>query len=302
VRAGLIPRLKKDEKNWLPLRPFRPQFGRDPFDALALAIAATYKDFDLPYDAENLYGVLCKAAESTPVDSRKLSKIARELASAADRPEATVLVTVDQAEELLNPELSTGKTFLQFLGASLSDGDRNLMAVATLRSDSLGLFQDHITLLDPAYPAYRRGLNYMPLTTKQIPIERYAALIEGPERLTGIDLEDRLVLRLIQDAGEPDSLPLLAFMLRQLYDLHFQGPQVNRPAILTLQEYEVLGGLADVVKNAADRILRESGLSEEDINVLRKALEKVIALRKALHSRFSQHERDGQLFAAWRIS
>jgi hypothetical protein len=258
VRAGLIPRLKKDEKNWLPLRPFRPQDETKPVDALALAIAYTYKDLRLPCDANSLHSRLRSAAKLTLVDGGELLRIARELTSAADRREATVLVTVDQAEELLNPGLSeTGKTFLQFLGASLSDGDRHLMAVATLRSDSLGLFQDQVALLGPAY---RRGLNHVPLTVEPIPIERYADLIEGPARLTGLDLEDRLVRRLVQDAGQPDSLPLLAFTLRRLYDLHFEGPQVNRPAILTLQEYEELGGLAGVVKNAADCILKESGL------------------------------------------
>src|ERR1700730_12528809 len=44
VRAGLIPRLKKDAKHWLPLQPFRPQDETKPVDALALAIAYTYKE------------------------------------------------------------------------------------------------------------------------------------------------------------------------------------------------------------------------------------------------------------------
>ena len=62
--------------------------------------------------------------------------IARELASAAGRREATVLITVDQAEELFGSvSLKNGKTFLQFFGDSLSSGDRHLMAIATLRSD-----------------------------------------------------------------------------------------------------------------------------------------------------------------------
>src|ERR1700730_3150895 len=149
VRAGLIPRLKKDEKNWLPLRPFRPQDELSPLDALAFAIADTYKDLRLPCDSDLLRSRLHSATESTPVDSGELLKIARELASAANRREATVLVTVDQAEDLLNsgsPE--TGKTFLQFLGASLSSGDRHLMAVATLRSDSFGVYQNQVAALD----------------------------------------------------------------------------------------------------------------------------------------------------------
>jgi hypothetical protein len=269
VRAGLIPRLKKDEKNWLPLRPFRPRDELSPLDALAFAIADTYKDFRLPCDSDLLRRRLHSAAESTPPDSGELLKIARELASAADRREATVLVTVDQAEDLLNSGLpETGKTFLQFLGASLSAGDRHLMAVATLRSDSFGVFQNQVASLDSAY---RLGLEHRPLMVEPIPIERYADLIEGPARLTGLDLEDRLILKLLQDAGQPDSLPLLAFTLRRLYDLHFEGPEANRYAKLSLREYEELGGLAGAVQNVAERIFSERQRTTDEINELRGA-------------------------------
>jgi len=102
IRAGLIPRLKKDEKNWLPIRPFRPQDEPDPLDALAFAIAGTYKDLHLACDSDLLRGRLRSAAASTPIDGGELLRIVRELASAANRREATVLLTVDQAEELLN--------------------------------------------------------------------------------------------------------------------------------------------------------------------------------------------------------
>ena len=41
VRAGLIPSLKKDKENWLPIRPFRPQDESNPIDSLAFAFADT---------------------------------------------------------------------------------------------------------------------------------------------------------------------------------------------------------------------------------------------------------------------
>jgi len=130
----------------------RPQDELNPLDALAFAIADTYKELRLPCDSDLLRSRLHSAAESIPVNREELLKIARELASAADRRDAMVLVTVDQAEELLNSgSLGTGKTFLQFLGASLSAGDRHLMAVATLRSDSFGVFQNRKD------PGLRRG-------------------------------------------------------------------------------------------------------------------------------------------------
>ena len=270
VRAGLIPSLRRDIENWLPIRPFRPQDEPDPIDALAFAIADTYKELRLPCDSDLLQRRLRSAAESTPVDSGELLKIARELTSAADRREATVLVTVDQAEELLNSgSPGTGKTFLQFLGASLSADDRHLMAVATLRSDSLGGFQNQVASLDSVY---RLGLEHRPLTVEPIPIERYAALIEGPARVAGLELENSLVLKLLREAGQSDSLPLLAFTLRRLYDLHFEGPQANRHAKITLREYEELGGLAEAVQNAAERIFKEPLGATDEINAFREAL------------------------------
>ena len=269
VRAGLIPWLKKDVKNWLPLRPFRPQEQLSPLDALAFAIADTYKDLRLPCDSDLLRSRLHSAAESIPVDSGELLKIARALASAADRREATVLVTVDQAEELLiagTPE--TAKNFLQFLGASLSASDPHLMVVASLRSDSLGVFHNRVASLDSGC---RLGLEYRPLTVEPIPIERYADLIEGPARVAELELEDRLIIKLLRDAGTPHSLPLLAFTLRRLYDLRFEGPQANPYAKLTLGEYEEFGGLAGAVQNTADRIFGERQRTTEEINAIREA-------------------------------
>ena len=51
----------------------------------------------------------------------------------------------------------------------------------------------------------------------------------------GIVLEHNLVRRLRQDAGKPDSLPLLEFAIWRLYDLHFEGPHADRGARLALQ-------------------------------------------------------------------
>ena len=69
------------------------------------------------------------------------------------------------------------------------------MAVATLRSDFLGVFQNRVASLESRY---RLGLEHRPLTVEPIPLERYAELIEGPARLTGLELEESLVLKLRQ--------------------------------------------------------------------------------------------------------
>ena len=269
VRAGLIPSLKKDKENWLPIRPFRPQDEPDPIDALAFAIADTYKELHLSCDSDLLRDRLNYARSSCGVGSRELSVIAREFSFAAGRRDATVIITVDQTEELFGPAApEPGKSFLGFLGASLSASDRHLMALATLRSDFLGAFQNQVALQEEEI---RLGLNHVPWTVDPIPIERYADLIEGPARRAGLVLEDNLILKLIKDAGQPDSLPLLAFILRRLYDRHFGSPQADRQTTFGLRDYDQLGGLAGAVQNAADRILKDPNITEDTISQLRRA-------------------------------
>jgi energy-coupling factor transporter ATP-binding protein EcfA2 len=269
ARAGLIPSLKKDKENWLSIRPFRPQDEPNPIDSLAFAIANTYKELGIPCDTDLLRSRLRSAAESTPVDSGELLKIARELSFAVGRRDATVIITVDQTEELFGSAAAEpGKSFLRLLGASLSAGDRHLMALATLRSDFLGTFQNQVA---SQKEEIRLGLNHVPWTVDPIPIERYADLIEGPARRAGLFLEENLVLRLVHDAGQPDSLPLLAFILRRLYDLHFGSPQADRQTTLRLRDYDQLGGLPGAVQNAADRILKDPNLTEDIISQLRRA-------------------------------
>ena len=144
------------------------------------------------------------------------------------------------------------------------------MALATLRSDFLGTFQNQVALQEEEI---RFALNHVPWTVNPIPIERYADLIEGPARRAGLVLEDNLVLKLVQDAGQPDSLPLLAFILRRLYDLHFGSPQADRQTTLRLRDYDQLGGLPGAVQNAADRILKDPNLMEYIISQLRSFIE-----------------------------
>src|SRR5215469_11446656 len=61
---------------------------------------------------------------------------------------------------------------------------RSPVVLATLRSDSLGLFQNQVASLDSSY---RLRLEYRPLTVGPIPIERYAEIIEGLAGLIGLN-------------------------------------------------------------------------------------------------------------------
>jgi TIR domain len=172
ARAGVIPRLKKKPGEWLPVPPFRPQ--QEPLDELAVALAAAFEPLGRPRDWSVIRTKLHAAAQN-PVDGQALLNLTRDLAIAARQPETTVLLTIDQAEELFGyspPEAAT--RFLRLLRAALEAADRRLMAVATLRSDFLGEFQNHPALQDSEYPHHFR---YQAVPVDPMPLRNFLAVI-----------------------------------------------------------------------------------------------------------------------------
>ena len=261
ARAGVIPRLRKKPFEWLPVPPFRPQI--EPLDELAMAIAAALESHGRPRDWSALRSELQTAAEQSPMVGLALLGLARELAIAAQQPEATVLITIDQAEELFGYSLPEAATrFLRLLRAALEAGDQRLMVVATLRSDFLGDFQNHAALQDGEYPHH---LRYQAVPVNPMPVRNFPVIIQGPARLAGVQLDDGLVEAMVTDAGARDALPLLAFTLRRLYERY------GGDGRLSVSEYEAIGRLEGAVREEAQRVITEADPSSEDLEALHAA-------------------------------
>ena len=261
ARAGVIPRLKKKPAEWLPVPPFRPQI--EPLDELAMALAAAFVGHGRPRDWSAIRTELHTAAARNPVDGLALLNLARDLALTAHQPETTVLLTIDQAEELFGyspPEAAT--RFLRLLRAALEAGDRRLMAVATLRSDFLGEFQNHPVLQDGEYAHHFR---YQAVPVDPMPLRNFPAIIQGPARLAGLQLDDGLVEAIVHDTGTRDALPLLAFTLRRLYERYGDDGR------LTVGEYESLGRLEGAIREAAQRVIAEANPTPEELEALHAA-------------------------------
>lgn len=261
VRAGVIPRLKKKQSEWLPVPPFRPQV--EPLDELAMALATAFEAQGRPRDWSTIRTELHLAAAKDPADGQTLLKLARDLAIAARQPETTVLLTIDQAEELFGyspPEVTT--RFLRLLRAALEVADQRLMVVATLRSDFLGDCQNHPVLQDGEYPHHFR---YRDVLVNPMPLRSFPEVILGPARLAGLRLDDGLVEAMVNDTGTRDALPLLAFTLRRLYE-RFGGD-----GRLTVHEYESLGRLEGAVREEAQRVIAEANPVPEELEALHAA-------------------------------
>ncbi|MGD1889525.1 MAG: toll/interleukin-1 receptor domain-containing protein, partial [Cyclobacteriaceae bacterium] len=238
MRAGILPRLGKDKKNWLVIEPLRPK--NEPIRELSVAIVSTFKRYN---ESKNLAQVR-KILENTIKENKlnDLVSLMDELRISAGQHEVTVLISIDQMEELIG--VGTGNEqvkFLSLLRRLLEAEAGRIMLLGTLRSDFLGIFQQHPSLQEFAYKSQTLG---------PIPFSRLAEVIEKPAVLAGINLEPGLTQRILHDTKTSKALPLLAFTLRKLHD-KFESSRE-----FAIDNYLEIGGLGGSVIQTADEVLR----------------------------------------------
>ena len=227
VRAGLVP-LMTGEPGWWTLPPIVP--GADPVAALARELAAAAQQSGLDWTVTQVHQQL---------DNGGLTELADELLLAAPGgPRRRLLIVVDQFEELLTQTAPADRVrFAELLRPTLSGP---VQVVCTLRPeflDQLLADSDLATLSTHVYPL--RPLRHVTLR----------AVIEKPARLAGIDVDDGLVDRLVDDTDSGEALPLLAFTLAQLAE------GVSRGGRLSSARYEQLGGVQGALIRQADAAL-----------------------------------------------
>jgi len=231
VRAGLLP-VMAGEPGWRTLPPILP--GTDPLGALARELAAAARRVGLDWTVEHLCQQL--------IDQRGLARLADELLWADPAgPQQRLLIAVDQFEELLTQAPPAARTrFAGLLRPALTGPVR---VVATLRPE----FLDPL-LLDP-------DLGVLPTRPYPLrPLRREAlwAVIEQPARLAGIEVDEGLIERLVEDTDTGEALPLLAFTLAQLSD----GVASN--GRLSHARYDHLGGVQGALTRQGDAALAEA--------------------------------------------
>jgi WD40 repeat protein len=252
LRAGVVPRLKRDPHNWIVLPPFRPQFH--PLDELAQSVAnglGNAVDWRRWRDA-------FAGGDLT----QSLSDLARDLRAACKQTEAQILLVIDQGEELFTGSVpDQAEQFFRVLNVLL-DEDLPFLAAMSLRSDTLGRLQQELRLQVP----------FEQFSLKPMPLDRVREIIEGPAKVVGIGVDDGLVTAAVADAQTEDALPLLAFALRELYDRFASGGR------LTAESYRALGDpqaqlspLENAVRRKADDVLAAAKPAPEDLLALKEA-------------------------------
>jgi WD40 repeat protein len=286
VRAGLIPRLRRDPGSWIIVDPIRPL--DDPARELSAAFARAFEEHDGDLSWEGILDQLREAQADVEVgrggapgvemtsegrapvayqrDSNPIVDMAHQLRIASGNQEARVIVTIDQFEELLAQANADGSArFLAVLRDAIERHHSPVFVIGTMRSDFLEPFQAHRSLV---------GLEYIALFIGPMAAGDIAQVIKRPAELSGIQVDDDLVQEMVADAASNDNaLPLLAFTLRELHE------RCGDDKHLELVEYRSeLGGLSGAIARTAEGIVEAARLSPQGMAELRRAFLAMVRL------------------------
>ncbi|MEV0592868.1 nSTAND1 domain-containing NTPase [Nonomuraea cavernae] len=239
MQGGVIPSLTRRGTRWQVIPPFQP--GGQPFAALAQVLA------QLPpvTDADTL------EPELRTGGYQALGRRLRAVAGQHRR-----LIVIDQFEELFTlAGRAETEELLDLLHETLRH-DLNLWVVATMRSEFL------TELLSSRFA----HLAHNPVTVGVLDGHALSEAIEGPAALAGIMFSPGLVSRMVTDTGGGDALPLLAYLLQQLYE-RSRGRQT-----LSLEDYERFGGVRGAISRRAERLIGELSSTFGEAEALRMLL------------------------------
>ena len=260
LKAGVLPRLRR-ERGWLVLRTFRP--GADPLLNFAEAIAQSFAD----HGEQHTPGTIRHSLRTTWDRAEKHDGFATDaglsvlrkmlegevfapLRQRADCPGATVLIPLDQAEELARTEGEGADVLCDYLRAvllpapSAYDADvpaADAMIALTARSDGFSELQ-----------AARRfaGLDARCADIRSVPVHRFDDVFEKPADRYGVQIEPGLVEAMIEDVPAADALPLIAFALENLWRQYHEAKRIRKA------DYDSIGRLDSLIDRAAEQALR----------------------------------------------
>jgi formylglycine-generating enzyme required for sulfatase activity len=268
LRAGLLPRLARDDEHFLPLQPIRPASAALTGETglvSALAVAFPKKG-----QAELRSAVLKGALEVKPLLVQLIEERPGGSGEAARRP--TVLFAIDQAEELFRAEGSEeAEKLLKLVGKLSASTDLSVIVVFAIRSDSYDA-------LERAKPL--EGLRQAAMPLLPMPRGAFKEVIEGPAQRVvqaggKLTITPQLTDELLSDieAGGADALPLLAFTLEQLY------LDYGRAGAMKLADYETFGGLKGAIDAA---VLRAFERANSDARIPKDRDARITLLRRGL--------------------
>jgi len=255
LRAGVLPKLTRDDRHFLPLPVVRPERAAITGESgLLRALEKTLADHDVAAARADIREAIAGGAGSLqPLLANLVDKAHAPLLVDDPKAKPPVLVLpIDQGEELFHAEgAQEGQALLTLLAALIAKDSPAMIAIVAIRSDSYERLQTAKPL---------EGVDQHTISLPPMPRSSYKEVIEGPaKRLDAtsrsLAIDPALTQALLADidsGGGRDALPLLAFTLERLY-LEF-----GARGRLALADYEELGGVKGSIEAAVERALRRA--------------------------------------------
>ncbi|MFX0574501.1 TIR domain-containing protein [Nocardia nepalensis] len=273
LRAGLLPRLAREDRHFLMLDIMRPE-RRALTGAHGLAAVMHSTRTRLGLTTPTL-----GAIKSALPDVDRVRELLVQIQHAArerwpsddsDTPAPTLLLPIDQAEELFVADAGAqGEQFLTLLGLLVAEPEDtgtqhvSIKVAVTIRTDCYEQLQNAEQL--KAVPRFVfDALEPLPRTQFKEVITAPAARADDSAQLR---IEPELVDRLLTDGDHgADSLPLLALTLSRLYDDYATS------GVLTVENYSAMGGIDRVVHTEIESLLAtDPHIRLRQLKVLRSA-------------------------------
>jgi energy-coupling factor transporter ATP-binding protein EcfA2 len=240
VRAGLLPALHGGfmaaGSHW-HVAIMHP--GRTPIASLARAIDASRVLGTRRGDALLRVGLVQAILERGALG---LVEVVREARLGSNE---SLLVVVDQFEELVRFKAEDAVAFVRLLVAAVSQTAQPIYVVITMRSDFLGDVSHFRQLPE----LISEALFLVPRLTRA----QFARAIEGPARVAGGVITPRLTNRLLNDLeDDANQLPVLQHALMRTWDAHAAGPSAREP--LDIDDLEAIGALSESLSRHGDEV------------------------------------------------
>jgi WD40 repeat protein len=283
LRAGLLPRVSRDDREFVVLDIVRPQRNVLTGDTgLARAIYASRLRLALTEPSLGAIKRACNASDIGFLEGLLLeiqhAASARLLVEAGELPLPTLVLPVDQGEELFGPDAGIeAPRFLDVIAALVTaygdnprSGGLGLIVALTIRTDR------YVSLQTAPQLAATQTVVFDEL--KPMPRTQFKEVITGPaERATQgghpLAIEEALINRLLDDCIEgADTLPLLALTLSRLYEDYAVATPGANDSTLMLDHYESMGGMRSVVRSEINNLLSANPIGRAaDLRSLRSA-------------------------------
>ncbi len=276
LRAGLVPRLIRDDRNYLTLPIVRPERAAINGEAgLLHALETAFASRGIVMPRADIREAIEGGATTLRPLLQTLAERARTMLGGddANSKNPMLVLAIDQGEELFLADGAAESTdLLALLRELLVEDSPALLSLITIRSDAYDQLQTAKALEGVTQQTF--SLTPMPRGAFQAVIESPAARLKETDRPLVIEPAlTQAVLSDIEDAGGRDALPLLAFTLERLY-LEYGGR-----GRLTLPDYNALGRIKGSIEAAAERAFRAA---DNDASIPRDRDARLALLRRGL--------------------